>query len=67
VNGFVARDLFHGYVVNWIEDTRLHLLDLCKTKVCGLYWTMENGKVVYVNRVEKPKAVKFDENISSTK
>ncbi|KAF3331487.1 hypothetical protein FCM35_KLT02893 [Carex littledalei] len=28
-----ARDLFHGYVVKWIEDTRLHLLDLCKTEI----------------------------------
>ncbi|XP_078154490.1 uncharacterized protein LOC144549583 [Carex rostrata] len=33
VNGLVARDLFHGYAVNWIEDTRLHLLDLCKTEI----------------------------------
>ncbi|KAJ4758225.1 transmembrane protein [Rhynchospora pubera] len=32
-NGLVARDLFHEYVVNWIEDTRLHLLELCKTKI----------------------------------
>jgi hypothetical protein len=53
VNGLVARDLFHGYVVNWIEDTRLHLLDLCKTKVCVSIGQMEDGKVIYVSQVGK--------------
>uniref|UniRef100_A0A0D3F219 Uncharacterized protein n=1 Tax=Oryza barthii TaxID=65489 RepID=A0A0D3F219_9ORYZ len=28
--GVVSRDLFHGYIMVWIEDTRLQLLDNCR-------------------------------------
>ncbi|KAL5207204.1 hypothetical protein ABZP36_031639 [Zizania latifolia] len=28
--GVVSRELFHGYIMVWIEDTRLQLLDNCK-------------------------------------
>jgi hypothetical protein len=28
--GVDAKDLFHLYVVLWIQDKRLHLLDFCK-------------------------------------
>uniref|UniRef100_A0A0D9VDD9 MHD1 domain-containing protein n=1 Tax=Leersia perrieri TaxID=77586 RepID=A0A0D9VDD9_9ORYZ len=28
--GVVSRELFHGYIMVWIEDTRLQLLDNCR-------------------------------------
>lgn len=28
--GVNAKELFHLYIVLWIQDKRLHLLDLCK-------------------------------------
>ncbi|MQL78322.1 hypothetical protein Taro_010762, partial [Colocasia esculenta] len=30
--GVVSRDLFHDYIMVWIQETRLHLLDLCKAE-----------------------------------
>ncbi|RLM79393.1 uncharacterized protein C2845_PM12G05810 [Panicum miliaceum] len=30
--GVVSRELFHDYIMVWIEDTRLHLLDNCKAE-----------------------------------
>ncbi|CAL9112687.1 unnamed protein product [Musa textilis] len=30
--GVVSKDLFHDYIMVWIQDTRLQLLDLCKTE-----------------------------------
>ncbi|XP_072963151.1 uncharacterized protein [Typha angustifolia] len=30
--GVVSRDLFHNYIMVWVQDTRLHLLDLCKAE-----------------------------------
>ncbi|XP_024318268.1 uncharacterized protein LOC100844890 isoform X2 [Brachypodium distachyon] len=30
--GVVSRELFHDYIMVWIEDTRLHLLDYCKAE-----------------------------------
>uniref|UniRef100_A0A453NM32 MHD1 domain-containing protein n=3 Tax=Aegilops tauschii subsp. strangulata TaxID=200361 RepID=A0A453NM32_AEGTS len=30
--GVLSRELFHDYIMVWIEDTRLHLLDYCKAE-----------------------------------
>nr|CAD1823011.1 unnamed protein product [Ananas comosus var. bracteatus] len=30
--GVVSRELFHNYIMVWVQDTRLHLLDLCKAE-----------------------------------
>ncbi|XP_042440152.1 uncharacterized protein LOC122025406 isoform X2 [Zingiber officinale] len=30
--GFVSKDLFHHYILVWIQDTQLQLLDLCKSE-----------------------------------
>ncbi|XP_020266382.1 uncharacterized protein LOC109841860 [Asparagus officinalis] len=30
--GVVSKDLFHNYIVVWIQDTQLQLLDLCKAE-----------------------------------
>lgn len=36
--GVDAKELFHLYVVLWIQDKRLHLLDFCKfDKVSDLF------------------------------
>ncbi|XP_020099645.1 uncharacterized protein LOC109718055 isoform X2 [Ananas comosus] len=33
--GVVSRELFHNYIMVWVQDTRLHLLDLCKAEKCS--------------------------------
>uniref|UniRef100_A0ACD5YPI2 Uncharacterized protein n=1 Tax=Avena sativa TaxID=4498 RepID=A0ACD5YPI2_AVESA len=30
--GVLSRELFHDYIMVWVEDTRLHLLDYCKAE-----------------------------------
>ena len=35
--GVDAKDLFHLYIVVWLEDKRLNLLDMCKPE--KLRWT----------------------------
>ncbi|KAG1326740.1 hypothetical protein COCNU_01G006740 [Cocos nucifera] len=30
--GVVSKDLFHNYIMVWIQDARLHLLELCKAE-----------------------------------
>ncbi|KAK1292612.1 hypothetical protein QJS10_CPB17g00329 [Acorus calamus] len=30
--GVDSRDLFHGYIMVWVQDKRLYLLDLCKAE-----------------------------------
>ncbi|XP_038982970.1 uncharacterized protein LOC103710660 isoform X1 [Phoenix dactylifera] len=30
--GVVSKDLFHNYIMVWIQETRLHLLELCKAE-----------------------------------
>lgn len=30
--GVISRQLFHDYIMVWIEDTRLQLLDNCKAE-----------------------------------
>ncbi|XP_039124008.1 uncharacterized protein LOC120260571 isoform X2 [Dioscorea cayenensis subsp. rotundata] len=39
IGGVVSRDLFHNYIMVWIQDTQLGLLNLCKMEkvpCCGI-------------------------------
>ncbi|WOK98149.1 hypothetical protein Cni_G06859 [Canna indica] len=41
--GLVSKDLFHNYIMVWVEDTRLQLLDLCKTEKVPCSGTSTNS------------------------
>lgn len=44
--GVISRQLFHDYIMVWIEDTRLQLLDNCKAeKVINTYFLLPKFKV----------------------
>ncbi|KAH9545305.1 hypothetical protein CY35_12G041500 [Sphagnum magellanicum] len=50
--GVDAKDLFHLYVVLWIQDKRLHLLDFCKFDKERCTWvTTEHSTSPFVEQV----------------
>ncbi|KAL3699757.1 hypothetical protein R1sor_017779 [Riccia sorocarpa] len=50
--GVDAKDLFHLYIVLWIQDKRLHLLDYCKLDKDRYTWvTTQNVTVPFVEEM----------------